>query len=135
MARSKEEEADTTEDEPKSPARVKRENRGRQIKYMGFSDRRVLNPGERLLGEVDDPLGDRLEWNPGNKHILNTADYPNVKDEFWDRLCQFDDWQDVTKEVNDPDQQPPKNKWEQTWSKEALQSNRLWAPPPTRIDS
>lgn len=121
-------------EESESTTKVKSENRGRHIKYMGFSDRRILNPGETIMGAVKDPLAVPLEWNPQNKHTLNTAEHPDVKDEFWDELCKLGDWQDVTAEVRSKTKEVPKNNWEKTWSKESLQSDRLWTPPPARIE-
>jgi hypothetical protein len=124
------------EDAPQNEetVKVKNENRGRFIKYMGTSDIRRLDVGETLLWSVE-PLQSRLEWNAQtNRHVINTADYPDVPDEFWNRLVCFDDFKDVTAAMSDPKKEVPKSGWEEIWSKEALQSDWLWVPPPPRID-
>lgn len=89
---------------------------GRIIKYMGLSDFRVLNPGETLLGaHAHAPLETGVRWTPNDSHVINTSDFPDVPDTFWDELVKLDDFQDVTDEFNDSDKKVPLNDYERTW--------------------
>lgn len=48
---------------------------GRLIKYMGASHVRVLEAGEDFGGRLhNSPLPQRVEWNLGNNHMVNSAE-------------------------------------------------------------
>lgn len=92
-----------------------KKNQGTVIKYMGMSDIRRLEPGETLLGTAEEPLGERVEWHKDNAHLVHVEDYPDVPKAFWDKLLNFADFQDVSKEYHDEKADVPINEYELHW--------------------
>lgn len=80
------------------------------IKYMGMSDERAVYKGDDFDGQLATPLNRDLSWNWGNKHVIDTADYDGVTDEFWTLLLEGDDFKDVSGM-----ERIPTNLAQQTW--------------------
>jgi len=68
------------------------------VKFMGSSDIRMFYPGATLLDQVE-PLEEELVWDKATEHLLDTEDHPDVPQEFWDVLLEFDEFKDVTDDV------------------------------------
>lgn len=84
-------------------------NSGRLIKYLGTSDIRRLEVGENLLNTQPIGLQTTVEWTTDRNHVINTADYPDVPDAFWNQLVTYDTFQDIT---NLQPHEVPKSDWE-----------------------
>lgn len=80
---------------------------GRRIKYLGTSDIRRLEVGENLLSTQQEGLIVNVEWNPNNNHLINTANFPDVPDAFWNQLITYGTFIEV-----EPGQTVPKSDWE-----------------------
>ena len=68
----------------------------RKLKYMGFSDVRVIEKGEDFGGQLSEPLSKTLVWDWDNKHVIETDDYSDVDDVVWELIAEQPDFRDVT---------------------------------------
>lgn len=99
-APSQDAEAGSTDEEPKeAPSRFETTREapqgGRVIKYMGTADQKVIQAGETANRTLP-KLNRALRWNRGNDFIIDTKDFPEVAEEWWDHLVAFDDFEDFT---------------------------------------
>ena len=87
------------EQRPEAPARFEEPREapegGRVIKYMGTADQKVIQAGETASRTLP-KINRTLRWNRGNDFIIDTSDYPEVAEEWWDHLVAFDDFEDFT---------------------------------------
>lgn len=87
------------DERPNAPTRIEQPREapqgGRVIKFMGTSDEKVIMAGETANRTLP-KLNRALRFSRKNNFIIDTSDYPEVPEEWWDYLVAFDDFEDFT---------------------------------------